>query len=569
MLTVNGLYGHVARNNMRSVWMFLGFIIAYQLVGAALLTLPLLFFDIRNFPFTSPINYFVNYGWIVMILSALAFAYRYRRHMKSLQDELGFDYVTVMQNPRLIRIVDRVARTAGIDMPKVAILPVDALNAFACGIKANSATVVVTEGLLRALNDDELEAVIAHEVTHILNGDIRSMAFANVSISSLMRLARFNLLRMKEGWGRAIFGILFPPLFFLSMASGLVMHLAMTVAKVTRLLIASSREYVADAEAVRLTHKPAALISALRKIEGRSDVPGLDPIADAMMIDGATIGEFATHPTIAERIKMLQRHAGSMAHVASDFEPGESAFQAARDAIRPAGGAAGLFGMSGGAFGRKLPPTDASAKANAAKPAPGNLINRVNVGNDQNIFGVSKGMKQKMKIVGFVFIGLMLFSSWNMQRTFSNMNSVEKNLSGKTNTKSVSSREKSGSGTKTRQTAITPLESSDAIPKFSERTIEPTSKPVAKPSRPGVGEVANGVVTIVKTRIDAKQRFEAIGKIMPQARDGEKPTKREPTAEEIELQRQILEGGSKTGKAKFTPIAGSMVRKEAEGWSLR
>lgn len=414
MLTVNGLYGHVARNNMRSVWMFLGFIIAYQLVGAALLALPLLFLDVSSFPFRYPISYFLEYGWIVMILSAGAFAYRYSKHMKSLQDELGFDYVSAMQNPRLVGIVERVAIPAGIDVPRVAILPVNALNAFACGVKAASSTVVVTDGLLRALDDDELEAVIAHEITHIVNGDIRSMAFANVSISSLMKLAKFNLLKIKEGWGRAIFGILFPPFMFLSMASGLVMHLAMTVARVTRLLIASSREYVADAEAVRLTHKPAALISALRKIEGRSEVPDLDPIADAMMIDGATIGEFATHPTIAERIQTLQQHAGSMA-----YDTG------ARNDTR---GVAGMFGAIDGVFGRKQAPAPKTEKV----AVPGNLFQRVNKDNDQNMFGATKGMRQKMKIVGYVFVGFILLSSWQMQRNLKGLQRVEPGISSET-----------------------------------------------------------------------------------------------------------------------------------------
>ncbi len=427
MLTVNGLYGHVARNNMRSMWMFLGFVIAYQLVGAGLLTLPLLFFDVKNFPILSPISYFLNYGWIVFILSAVAFAYRYRRHMKSLQEELGFDYVTAMQNPRLVRIVDRVARTAGIEMPKVAVMPVDALNAFACGVKATSATVVVTEGLLHALDDDELEAVVAHEITHILNGDIRSMAFANVSISSVMRLSQYNLLKMKDSWGRAIFAILFPPLMLISLASSLITHLAMTVARVTRLLIASSREYIADAEAVRLTHKPAALISALRKIDGRSAVPGLDPIADAMMIDGAAVGEFATHPTIGERISALKQHAGSMAHTLDDFEVNADPEFSRRNTAQPVVAEGNLLETFSALFARKPSPFEARNKERENSPAPRNLFNRVNVGNDQNMFGVSKGLKKKLKIVGLVFIGFTTLSTWSLQQNFSKMDSVEKN----------------------------------------------------------------------------------------------------------------------------------------------
>src|SRR3712207_6045334 len=82
-------------------------------------------------------------------------------------------------------------------------------------------------------------------------------------------------------------------------------RLAVDGSHLARLLIASAREFVADAEAVRLTQNPAALVSALRRIEGRSAIPGLAAGQDAMMNDGAHEGAFATHPTVAERIAAL------------------------------------------------------------------------------------------------------------------------------------------------------------------------------------------------------------------------------------------------------------------------
>lgn len=83
---------------------------------------------------------------------------------------------------------------------------------------------------------------------------------------------------------------------------GFVTSLGMTLAKLSRLLIASSREFIADAEAVRMTKNPAALISALKRIDGRSEINGLDQSVDTMMIDGAVDGGYATHPTIADRM---------------------------------------------------------------------------------------------------------------------------------------------------------------------------------------------------------------------------------------------------------------------------
>ena len=103
-------------------------------------------------------------------------------------------------------------------------------------------------------------------------------------------------------------------------------RLAIDGSHLTRLLIASAREFIADAEAVRLTQNPAALVSALRRIEGRSVIPGLAAGQDAMMIDGAHEGAFATHPTIAERVAAIISVTGSMALIAPahrDTRPSE------------------------------------------------------------------------------------------------------------------------------------------------------------------------------------------------------------------------------------------------------
>ncbi len=359
-----------------------------------------------------PVGYFAKYSFFVLIFSVIAFAFRYTRHMKILEKEMGFVPVSVLQQPRLVRIVETLSITAGINMPKVAVLENDACNAFACGLNPADATIVVTSGLLRLLTDDELEAVIAHEITHILNGDIRSMAFANVSISSLMKLSRYRL-TFGNGWFSAIFTAIMPIFFLFAAFSNFCMYVAMTVAKMTRLLIASSREYVADAEAVRLTHKPAALISALRKINGRSAISGLDPIADAMMIDGAAEGEFATHPTIAERIAALRQHAGSMAHELTHEDA--TAFGGtvhAEPVFQPT-----AVSQLRSLFGAVAKP----AKTDPDAPKP--LFRRVNLGNDRDMFGRTESGKKKAKMVAFVFVGLMLFSSLMAQRNLANIQS--------------------------------------------------------------------------------------------------------------------------------------------------
>ena len=107
-----------------------------------------------------------------------------------------------------------------------------------------------------------------------------------------------------------------PVLVVLVLVVMFLRRLAVDGSHLARLLIASAREFIADAEAVRLTQNPAALVSALRRIEGRSVIPGLAAGQDAMMIDGAHEGAFATHPTIAERVAAIISVTGSMALIA-------------------------------------------------------------------------------------------------------------------------------------------------------------------------------------------------------------------------------------------------------------
>ena len=117
-------------------------------------------------------------------------------------------------------------------------------------------------------------------------------------------------------WWIFLFPILLP-ILLIAAITGIAVKISSTLANFTRYFISSSREYIADAEAVRLTHNPAALISALRKIEGRSECYRIDPMTEAMMIDGAVDGEYASHPPIQDRIATLVQYSGSMIHGAS------------------------------------------------------------------------------------------------------------------------------------------------------------------------------------------------------------------------------------------------------------
>ncbi|MBD0270501.1 MAG: M48 family metalloprotease, partial [Acetobacteraceae bacterium] len=257
MLRVNGLYGHVRRNDLRSAAMFIGFLVAFQLVAAVALFLPLVVLDMRHAPFFFGFSgYAERYVPIVAAAGCALFLIRFRRHVASVRATAAFRYVDRRTDPRLVNIVETQAIAAGLPPPKVGLVDSPALNAFACGLSARSAVVVATRGLVETLEDDELAAVVAHEIAHIRNGDIRLMAAANVLMDNLEWLRRRNPLRI-AGYGRAILAVLMPPFLLLCLAAGTVTAAAFTLARVSRLLISSSREVGADAEAARMTHDPA------------------------------------------------------------------------------------------------------------------------------------------------------------------------------------------------------------------------------------------------------------------------------------------------------------------------
>jgi hypothetical protein len=162
------------------------------------------------------------------------------------------------------------------------------------------------------LDDDELSAVIAHELIHIRNGDTRLIAAANVFLRGLGLLDRVNLFKPRRY--RQVAVVLFAPILFpVYLGVALLVQFLKRLGYASRLLISSAREFIADAQAVALTQNPSALVSALRKIQGNSAIVGLLPEQDAMMIDGAAQGALATHPTIGERIQAIVAATGAMA----------------------------------------------------------------------------------------------------------------------------------------------------------------------------------------------------------------------------------------------------------------
>lgn len=219
----------------------------------------------------------------------------------------GAKKIEQKDNPRLYRIVENIAITEGLPMPNVYIMDDAAPNAFATGRDPNHASVCATTGLLEIMDDSELQGVMAHEVGHVKNYDIRvsMIAFAMVAVIGLLAdiLLRMTFLSDDDNKGGNI-GI------FLGIAGAILAPIAATL---IQLAISRQREYLADATGVMATRYPEGLASALEKIEKYGSVlrshqnSSTAHLFFANPLKGKSIASlFSTHPPIESRIKRIR-----------------------------------------------------------------------------------------------------------------------------------------------------------------------------------------------------------------------------------------------------------------------
>jgi heat shock protein HtpX len=213
--------------------------------------------------------------------------------------------VTREQLPRAYEIVERLTQKIGIPMPKMYVIPTDSPNAFATGRNPQHASVAMTEGILNLLTDEELEGVLAHEITHVRNRDILTSSVAATLAGAITMIARMGYWAslFGGGGGRDRGG---------GFVALLMLILAPIAATLIQLAVSRSREYEADASGAKYTGNPYALASALKKLDAYSKrVPmqatpstaHLFIVAPLLGVDFSSL--FSTHPPIAKRIERL------------------------------------------------------------------------------------------------------------------------------------------------------------------------------------------------------------------------------------------------------------------------
>jgi len=303
-----GIRQQIARNNTKSILFLLAFPLLI-LVGAYVVLYILSDQDIErtNTQFLSIIP-------MVLIGVAIWFFISYFFHTQMIQSATHSRPLERRENMRVYNLTENLCMSLGMTMPKLYIIESDALNAFASGINEKTFAVTLTRGIINRLNDEELEGVIAHELTHIRNRDVRLLIVTIVFVGIFATIADFALRMLLNGsmsssrsrkndkGGGALV------LLIILLVAGAIYFLSILF----KLALSRSREYMADAGAVELTRNSLALASALKKISGHSTIREVqnDEVKE-LFIDYKAQGFFslfATHPPIEKRIQVLEQY---------------------------------------------------------------------------------------------------------------------------------------------------------------------------------------------------------------------------------------------------------------------
>lgn len=303
-----GIRQQIARNNTKSILFLLAFPLLI-LVGAYVVLYILLDQDIErtNAQFLSIIP-------TVLIGVAIWFFISYFFHTQMIQSATHSRPLERRENMRVYNLTENLCMSVGMTMPKLYIIESDALNAFASGINEKTFAVTLTRGIINTLNDEELEGVIAHELTHIRNRDVRLLivtivfvgifaTIANVTLRMLLNGSMSSSRNRKNNKGGGALVLL-----IILLVAGAIYFLSILF----KLALSRSREYMADAGAVELTRNSLALASALKKISGHSTIREVqnDEVKE-LFIDYKVQGFFslfATHPPIEKRIQVLEQY---------------------------------------------------------------------------------------------------------------------------------------------------------------------------------------------------------------------------------------------------------------------
>jgi heat shock protein HtpX len=339
-----GLQTYIWNNNIRSALLLIGFPIL--LIGMVFfLTLAMIWSGLLpgGYDYGGAIPYALHLmlgaAPLALLAAAVWFVIAYFFNQAIIDFATGSRPVSREEAPDAYNLLENLCISRGLRMPTLRLIESDGMNAFASGLHDGRFNVTVTRGLLERLDRDELEAVLGHELTHIINRDVRTMVVAAIFAGIITLICQIIYRSIVWGgvWGggrdrRGNVGLF----LLIAMVVGAIGYL---LAIVIRMAISRTREYVADAGSVELTKNPDAMISALEKVAGHAHLDAPQSMR-AMFLeddDEGIMGLFATHPPVDKRIAALVAYAGGRAAEPAAAPPPETASAAPGSAGGPWG----------------------------------------------------------------------------------------------------------------------------------------------------------------------------------------------------------------------------------------
>lgn len=308
-----GLQTHIWNNNVKSVLLLLGFplllilltwmmVFGYNWISFSPQRREILLNQILIQSVETTLHYL---PWVV-VGTLVWFGIAWMSHQRMINRATGARAISRRDYPKIYNMLENLCISRGLPMPRFFLIDSPALNAYASGIDEKSYAITLTRGIIDTLDDDELEAVIAHELTHIINRDVRLLIISVIFVGMISFLAEMAWRSMAYGryGGRRNSAM---PIALLVLGIGYVFAILL------RFALSRKREFLADAGAVELTKNPDAMASALRKISGKALMKNVPDEVRQMCIENPPgfFSLFATHPPIEERIAVLEHYAGA------------------------------------------------------------------------------------------------------------------------------------------------------------------------------------------------------------------------------------------------------------------
>lgn len=310
-MAYTGIFKQIRRNNRNSLLLLLAF--PLLLLGIVFL---FIYFALEDHSFPESRQRFLTILPIVLIAVAVWFLIAWFLHNTLIRAATGSRPLERKENKRVYNLLENLCIAQGMRMPKLYVINDGSLNAFASGLNESGFSISVSSGLLEKLNDSELEAVLAHELAHIRNRDVRVLVISIIFVGIFAFLAEiaFRSLRF-AGSGRRSRD---------SKGSGALVLIAIVLTAIAYLLsllmrfgISRQREYLADAGAADMTRNPQALAAALRKISQDPLIEAVESRDVAQLFiqnpkpsahaSASWDNMFATHPPIEKRIALLEQ----------------------------------------------------------------------------------------------------------------------------------------------------------------------------------------------------------------------------------------------------------------------